>query len=152
MRRITIPSVVLIAPDRLAPRISAAQSADAIAQGLRSRGWQCDTCPIGDGPSVGGASTGGWRAALERVHFGQRMRAARAVVAGGALLDRHQLVGSAIAEVATRARQGGVPCYAIVADDQLEPFDQRILDLEAVLEATTIGQLARAGRELAAML
>jgi glycerate kinase len=146
VRRITIPSVVLIAPDRLSPRLSAELSADAIARGLRSQGWECDTCPLADD------SPASWRAALERVRFDQRMRSARAVVAGAPLLDRHQLVGSAIAEVATRARQGGVPCYAIVAHDQLEPFDKRILDLEAVLEAATAAQLERAGRELATLL
>ena len=55
-------------------------------------------------------------------------------------------------EVATRARQSGVPCYAIVGEDALDAFDKRILDLDVVLEAASAGELERAGAALAALL
>ncbi|MGI8902714.1 MAG: glycerate kinase family protein [Solirubrobacteraceae bacterium] len=89
---------------------------------------------------------------LDAVGFDRRMRAARAVVTGEGRLDRQSLAGKAVSEVATRARQAGVPCHAIVARRELDAFDARILDLQAVLQAGTREELERAGRELAALL
>lgn len=91
-------------------------------------------------------------AVLETLGFDQRLRAARAVVAGEGRLDRQSLAGKALSEVATRARQTGVPCHAIVGSNKLDDFEKRILDLQVVLEATTLQQLERAGRQLAAIL
>jgi glycerate kinase len=128
------PTTVLIVGNAFGRAGSDARGAEAVARGLRSGARESSCCP------------------LDAADLDRRMWAARAVVTGGPLLDRHQLAGSAIADVATRARQGGVPCYAIVAHDELDAFDKRILDIEAVLESTTAAQLERAGRELAAML
>ncbi len=89
---------------------------------------------------------------LDAVSFDQRMRAARAVITGEGRLDRQSLAGKVISEVATRARQAGVPCHAIVARRALDAFDQRILDLQAVLEARTLASLRRAGRELSGLV
>jgi glycerate kinase len=89
---------------------------------------------------------------LERVGFDARMRAARAVVTGEGCLDRTSLAGKVVGEVATRARQAGVPCHAIVGRRALDAFDQRILDLQVVLEAGTPAQLEAAGGELAARI
>jgi len=89
---------------------------------------------------------------LDALGFDQRMRAARAVVTGEGCLDRQSLAGKAVSEVATRARQSGVPCHAIVGRRHLDAFGARILDLGAVLEATTLEEIEAAASELAALL
>ncbi len=89
---------------------------------------------------------------LDALSFGRRMRPARAVVTGEGKLDHQSLAGKAVSEVATRARQAGVPCHAIVGRRELDAFGARILDLQAVLEAGTLEQLERAGRELAQLV
>lgn len=81
-----------------------------------------------------------------------RMRAARAVVVGEGLLDLHTLAGKAPGELATRARQSGVPCFAVVGGRTLDAFGGRILDLQAVLEASTLDDLEAAGRRLAELV
>jgi glycerate kinase len=113
--------------------------------------------------AAGGLSGGLWAAfgaelvpgaafILDALGFEQRMRAARAVVTGEGRLDRQSLSGKAVSEVATRARQAGVPCHAIVGERRLDAFGARILDLQAVLEATTLEELERAGAELSDLL
>jgi glycerate kinase len=86
---------------------------------------------------------------LELLDFEERMRAAHAVVTGEGRLDRQSLAGKALAEVATRCRQSGVPCHAITGERAMDAFDQRILDLQAILEATTLRGIEAAGRRLA---
>ena len=89
---------------------------------------------------------------LEAVGFDRRMRASRAVVTGEGKLDQQSLAGKAVSEVATRARQAGVPCHAVVGRCELDAFGVRVLDLQAVLEAGTLAELERAGRDLADLL
>ncbi|MDQ3371984.1 MAG: glycerate kinase [Actinomycetota bacterium] len=89
---------------------------------------------------------------LEALDFTARMRASRAVVVGEGCLDRTSLQGKVTGEIATRARQAGVPCHAIVGRNAVEPFDARILDLQAVLEGSTLAELEAAGERLAAFL
>ena len=89
---------------------------------------------------------------LNAIGYDARMRAARAVVTGEGRLDRTSLVGKAVSEVATRARQAGVPCHAVVGANALEPFDTRILDLQLVLEAGTLEQLQAAGAQISELL
>ena len=84
--------------------------------------------------------------------FDARLRAAFAVVVGEPRLDRHTLRGRPLFEIATRARQAGVPCHAVVGEDALDPFAKRILDLQHVLEARGPAQLEAAGGRLAAQL
>jgi glycerate 2-kinase len=100
-----------------------------------------------DAELVGGAAF-----VLAAVDYDARMRAARAVVTGEGRLDRQSLVGKVVSEVATRARQAGVPCHAVVGSNTLELFDLRILDLQLVLEATTLAKLEAAGAELGAAI
>jgi glycerate kinase len=57
-----------------------------------------------------------------------------------------------VSEIATRSRQAGVPCHAIVGSRQLDAFGMRMLDLQTVLEATTTRELTAAGRRLAKAL
>lgn len=89
---------------------------------------------------------------LEALDFDERMRAAHALVVGDRRLDRSTLRGRVTGEIATRARQSGVPCHAVVGVDDIERFDARILDLQAIVEATTIAELEAAGETLAAYL
>jgi glycerate 2-kinase len=86
---------------------------------------------------------------LDAIGFDARMRASRAVITGEGRLDRQSLVGKLVSEVATRARQAGVPCHAVVGSNQLEPFDARILDLQLILEAGNVSQFEVAGAKLA---
>jgi len=89
---------------------------------------------------------------LEQLGFDARMRAARAVVVGEGRLDRATLEGRVAGEIATRARQSGVPCHAIVGADAIDRFDARILDLQAILVASTLADLEVAGEALAGYL
>ncbi len=89
---------------------------------------------------------------LDAVDFDRRMRAARAVVTGEGKLDQQSLAGKLVSEVATRARQGGVPCHAIVGTRELDSFGVRVLDLQAVFEASTPRQISAAARRLADVL
>lgn len=110
--------------------------------------------------AAGGLSGGLWAAlgarlepgapfVLDALGFDERMRAAHAAVVGEGRIDRQTLAGKAAGEVATRCRQSGVPAYAIVGADAIDPFDARILDLQEIVEAGTVAALEDAGRELA---
>jgi len=89
---------------------------------------------------------------LEALGFAERLRAARAVVTGEGRMDETTLRGKIAAEVATQARQAGVPCYAVVGQNALDPFGQRLLDIQEIVEATTIEELEAAGERLAQIL
>jgi glycerate kinase len=89
---------------------------------------------------------------LDAVGFDGRMRAARAVVTGEGRLDRTSLHGKLLSEIATRARQAGVPCHAVVGSRDLDDFSARILDLGHVLIAGTPAALREAGARLAGLL
>lgn len=85
---------------------------------------------------------------LDAIGFDERMRASAFVVTGEGRIDRQTLEGKIVGEVATRCRQGGVTCHAVVGEIDLDPFAQRILDLASLTEATTLDELERAGRAL----
>ena len=85
---------------------------------------------------------------LDAIGFDERMRAAAFVVTGEGRIDEQTLEGKIVGEVATRCRQNGVTCHAIVGKIGLDPFEQRILDLASVTEATTLDELRSAGRAL----
>jgi len=86
---------------------------------------------------------------LDMVGFDERMRAARFVVTGEGRIDAQTLAGKAVGEVATRSRQGGVACHAVVGSENLDRFRERLLDLASVIEAPTDAALVEAGRVLA---
>ncbi len=100
-----------------------------------------------DATLVGGAAF-----VLDALGFDRRMRAARCVVVGEGRLDATTLEGKIAGEVATRARQAGVPAHAICGELALDPFGARILDLQVLLEATTLAELEDAGYVLAERL
>jgi glycerate kinase len=85
---------------------------------------------------------------LDAIGFDALMRASAFVVTGEGSLDEQTLQGKIVGEVATRCRQGGVTCHAIVGRDQLDPFGERVIDLASVTEATTLEELRRAGGAL----
>lgn len=89
---------------------------------------------------------------LEALGFDARMRASRAVIAGEGRMDASTLEGKAAGEVATRARQAGVPAYAIAGSNGLDLFQQRILDLQTIEEASTLAQIEQAGKRIARRL
>lgn len=95
---------------------------------------------------------GGAAFVLGQLEFDARMLAARAVIVGEGRLDLGTLAGKAPGEIATRARQAGVPCFAAVGSRTLDAFGARILDLQAVLEAGDAEALEAAGRRLATLV
>lgn len=112
---------------------------------------------------AGGLSGGLWAqygATLERgaafvldaLSFDERMRGARAVIVGEGRIDAQTLEGKIAGEIATRARQAGVPCSAIVGSNGLDAFGARILDLQRIVEATTLAQIEAAAASLVAIL
>jgi glycerate kinase len=86
---------------------------------------------------------------LDTVGFDERMREARFVVTGEGKLDDQTLAGKAVGEIATRCRQGGVACHAVVGVNALDPFATRLLDFASVTEAGTKRKLRRVGTALA---
>jgi glycerate kinase len=87
---------------------------------------------------------------LDALGFGERLRAARAVITGEGRMDETTLRGKIAAEVASQARQGGVPCYAVVGQNGMDPFGQRLLDVQEIVEATTLQEMEVAGERLGA--
>jgi glycerate kinase len=87
---------------------------------------------------------------LDTIGFDDQMRAAPFVVTGEGRLDEQTLQGKIVGEVATRCRQAGVSCHAVVGQNALEPFRIRMLDLASVTEAGALEEIEAAGRELAA--
>ena len=85
---------------------------------------------------------------LDAIGFDALMRGSAFVVTGEGSIDEQTLQGKIVGEVATRCRQGGVPCHAIVGRDQLDPFGERIIDLASVTEATTLDEIRHAGAAL----
>jgi glycerate kinase len=111
----------------------------------------------------GGLSGGLWAAAgadlksgaawvLDRLDFSPRMTASRAVITGEGSLDHQTLLGKAVGEVATRARQSGVPCHAIVGRVGMTEFEGRILDFESVLQAGDANAISAAAERLVPVL
>ena len=67
-------------------------------------------------------------------------------------IDEQTLQGKIAGEIATRARQAGVPCFAIVGTSELDAFGARMLDLQRVLEAGDLDAIAAAAASLADVL
>lgn len=155
-RKPTTPRTVLVVAASLSREIGAERAGATIARGVEAgASGRLDAAPwplfdrkrplddqLADGPGTGA--------------FPAALREARAVVvAARALWDGRgadELVArDPLFEAATRARQGGVPAYAVLARP-LSPFDARILDLQVVLLASTPRALLAAGRRLAGIV
>jgi glycerate 2-kinase len=87
---------------------------------------------------------------LDTLAFDDRTREAFAVVTGEGRLDEQTLDGKALFEVATRCRQGGVPCYAVVGADALDAFGRRLMNVEVEAAARGSAEASVAQVELAA--
>jgi glycerate kinase len=109
--------------------------------------------------AAGGLSGGLWAAGgarlvlgapyvLDAIGFDELMRRSAFVVTGEGGLDDQTLQGKIVGEVATRCRQAGVTCHAIVGRNRLDPFGERIIDLASVTEASTLAEIEAAAREL----
>jgi glycerate 2-kinase len=145
-RRLGIPDRLLLACGPLGPRLPPAVVADGLAAGIDAGGRpEPDVCLLtpldGDRTDV--------RELLDELDFDVRMRRARAVVIGAERLQERTLAGSVTFEIATRARQGGIPAYAVTGENALSAFDARILDLQVIVQARGRGALVTAGRRLA---
>jgi glycerate kinase len=169
-----IPQTALIVAGPFGDALSAEAVARAIGRGLVAAGLpEPDLCPIeveGRAPGSRTKTTTSVRAVTERdrgtlkvvtpdvaallagLDFDTRMRRARAVVLAEWRLAESALRASATFEIATRARQGGVPAYAVTGANALTPFDARILDLQMIVEAPTERALVAAGGKLAQVL
>lgn len=138
---------LLIVSEDFPARQPAAAVAKSIARGLTAGGLpEPDLCPLPDvqpGEDI--------RATLDSLYFDSRMRAAGAVVVAASRLRESTLDGSAAFEIATRARQAGVPAFAVTAENRLNAFDARILDLQSIVEARDTQALTAAGRKLAGL-
>jgi glycerate 2-kinase len=122
--------------------------------------WPRDPRGVAMTGAAGGLAGGLWAAfgavlepgapfVLDALGYDARMRAAAAVIVGEGRLDATSLQGKALGEAATRARQAGVPCFAIVGTNALDTFGARILDLQRVLEAPTLDAIESAAASLA---
>ncbi|HEY8304336.1 MAG TPA: hypothetical protein VIG42_07085 [Solirubrobacteraceae bacterium] len=145
-----ISETVLVLAGAFGERLDADRVASAIAAGLVAAGrLEVDLCPLEDRLDAPVANPS---AALNEVDFDRRMLAARAMVLACAELSDHTLAGSVAFEATTRARQSGVPAYAVTAHDALDPFEARIVDLQAILRADSSRALRAAGSKLAALV
>ncbi len=161
-----IPRTVLIAVEPFGEGLSAERAGAALGRGLGTGdpSLGVDVCPI---EPTEGERQKDVRKLLDALGFDARMRAARAVVVATGCLDERTLaetgmlaeggclpasVGSAVFEIATRARQAGVPTYAVSAENCLNLFDARILDLQVMWEARSTQALRKAGEKLAGLV
>jgi glycerate kinase len=86
---------------------------------------------------------------LDALDFDTRARASRLVITGEGRLDEQTLTGKAVGEVAARCRDAGLACHAVVGVAALDADGMAALGLAGAREATTLAELAGAGRELA---
>ncbi len=138
---------VLLAAGAIAP-LPAGRVAGAIARGLQRGGLAAPELlelPDEHDPAE-------LRRLLQEQGFDARLHRARALVLATGEASERALAGSALFELASRARQAGVPAYAIAGRCELGAFDARLLDLQLILEARGERSLASAGARLAALL
>ncbi|HXC46526.1 MAG TPA: hypothetical protein VNU24_07965 [Solirubrobacteraceae bacterium] len=145
-----ISKTVLVLAGMFGEGLRAELVAGAISRGLTAEAHlACDACPLEEDIATPTTDVSG---ALDEVDFDRRMRACRAVVLACARLEDRALLGSIVFEAATRARQSGVPAYAVTGENALDPFEARIVDLQVILQASTARALGAAGRKLAALV
>jgi hypothetical protein len=143
-----IPRLVLVVAKRFSPSLSAPLVAAAVARGLQTAtpAYEIARCALADGEDR--FEDPQRRVAGVRELDAQALRSARALV----LADRELCDGTppsgAMFEIATRARQGGIPTYAVTGTRCPDLFQARMLDLQVVLPARGERALARAGAAL----
>jgi glycerate kinase len=143
-----ISATPLIVTGALGSGLPAPRVARALARGLQAGGLPAaDLCPL-----PAGLEDGAIRTRLDELGLDERMLRSRAVILGEWMLDERTLVQSATFELATRARQSGVPAYAVTAENRLSCFDARMLDLQLIVEASSVPALTAAGGRLASVI
>ncbi|HEY4895028.1 MAG TPA: hypothetical protein VII01_02975 [Solirubrobacteraceae bacterium] len=149
-RAMLIARRLLVTTESFGPSLPAHAAAEAIGRGLLDGGLpEPDLCPL-ETREDGDPDP---RTALDAVGFDARMRSSWALLVVAASLRPRTLAGSMAFELATRARQAGVPAYAVTADNRLDGFDARVMDLQAILEAAPSARgLRGAARRLASQL
>ena len=144
-----ISKTVLVLSEDFKDGLTAEGVGAALARGLGSGATlECDLWPV----SAGAYTPAHVGRLLDEHDFDRRLRRARCLVIAAAGLRDDTLAGSLAFEAATRARQGGVPAYAVTAHDELHPFEARILDLQVVLEAADSRALSAAGRKFSGLV
>jgi hypothetical protein len=141
-----IPVGALLVCEPLRPAGRAAAVGAAVARGLEQGGVEPVDVLVLEHPE------GGLGEALDAHHLDARMRPVRAVILVADRLSAPTLAGSVAFAVATRARQTGVPAYAVARRNDLGSFEARMLDLQLIVPAAGPRALAAAGRALAAVL
>lgn len=145
-----LPTTLLLAGDAVLASLGAERTLALLAEGVEAAEapepeiWPLQRA-MGDGVAA-------LRAALDVTRFDERMRAARALVVCERSLAPATLSDSVTFELATRARQAGVPTYSVVRTSRLGPFEERMLDIESILLARDERSLRAAGGALAALL
>ncbi len=143
------PASALIASGAFGARLTASAVGTAIARGIEAGGMPApDLCPLDMDARVPAEI----RDLLAAAAFEHRMRRARTLIIAAERLSPETIVGSVAWEIATRARQGGVPACAIARESTLDLFGARILDLQVILQAGSARALTAAGRKLADLI
>jgi glycerate kinase len=99
--------------------------------------------------AFGATLTPGAPAVLEAVGFETRLRRGAAVVAGEGRIDQQSLAGKIVGEIAARAARASVRLHVVVGQDQLDQRSREQLGPASVCEASTLAEIADAGRQIA---
>ena len=95
---------------------------------------------------------GGAEHVLDAIGFDERLRGADAAVVGEGRIDEQSVMGKIVGAIARRAGAAGVPVYAIVGRNALDPAAAAAIGVRQIVEATTLAELESAGEQLATML
>ena len=146
-----IPDTIVLVAERFPPHLSAPRVASAIARGLRAVGrYEVRTHPREDPPTPPHARASA--SEREALWEGLALQEARALVIADPDLCGGGPPRGASFELATRARQGGVPAHAVSAVRSPDLFQARMLDLQVVLFAGGVRSLELAGARLAELI
>jgi hypothetical protein len=146
-----IPHTIVLVAERFSPQLDAPRVASAIARGLRAAGpYDVHVHPREDPETP--PRTRASASEREALWEGLALHAARALVIADPDLCGEGPPRRASFELATRARQGGVPAHAVSAVRAPDLFEARMLDLQVVLHARTERSLEEAGAQLAQLI
>jgi len=95
---------------------------------------------------------GGAEHVLDAIGFDRRLRGAAAAVVGEGRIDEQSAMGKIVGAIARRAAAAGVPVYAIVGRNALDPVAAAAIGMRSIVEATTLASLESAGERLAMAL
>jgi hypothetical protein len=145
-----IPRTIVLVAERFSPQLSSVRVASALARGLRATGlYDVEWHPREDADTPANEWRRTERAALRE---GLRLSDARALVIADPDLCSGMPPRGESFEIATGARQGGVPAHAVTRVLAPDLFQARMLDLQVVLYARSVRSLEGAGATLAELL